>query len=70
MVGLRSTGLSECGLTESSAPEPCYSHMYQTLPYESEKKTLASAYAKLQREKLRMFEKIAETKKIDKKKFY
>ena len=43
--------------------------MYQTLPYESEK-TLASAYAKLQREKLRMFEKIAETKKIDKKKFY
>ena len=24
MVGLRSTGLPECGPTESSAPEPCY----------------------------------------------
>ena len=24
MVGLRSTGLPECGPTESSAPEPCF----------------------------------------------
>ena len=26
MVGHRSTGLPECGPTESSAPEPCFIH--------------------------------------------
>ena len=28
MVGHRSSGLPECGPTESSAPEPCYSCIY------------------------------------------